>query len=166
MMVMELSAAILSHAFSWPPAADARLPDRPPKAGSVRANTRPPPTAAVRLQNSRRPGFVEAALTIRISRGRFRLEQCSGAMNRLADSRIGAAAAYVAGHCSVDVRVAGSGVVLEQCRRGHDLSGLTIAALRHVEFDPGPLQRVTAALRKALDRRDSFSFERAQRQNT
>src|SRR5260370_17360420 len=54
----------------------------------------------------------------------------------VADFRIGAAAADI-GHLTVDIGIAGMGIVLQQCDRRHDLTGLAIAALRHLLFDPG-----------------------------
>ena len=56
---------------------------------------------------------------------------------------IGAAAADVAGHGEVDVAVGRLGFVLEQrATRRHDLARLAVAALRHVERDPGGLHRI------------------------
>lgn len=45
----------------------------------------------------------------------------------------------------------------QQHCRGHDLAGLTIAALRHVYFNPGLLKWVAEIRREALDRQDGFS---------
>ena len=45
----------------------------------------------------------------------------------------------------------GRGLASEQRRGRHDLAGLAVAALRHVVFDPGLLDRVAAVLREALD---------------
>jgi hypothetical protein len=61
MMVMELSPAIFSQAFSWPPAGPAAPAvaaelDRPPGLGSASASIKPPPTLAVALRKSRRLG--------------------------------------------------------------------------------------------------------------
>ena len=47
-------------------------------------------------------------------------------------------------HRVVDVGVARFGVCGEQRRRGHDLAGLAIAALRHVELHPGQLHRMAS----------------------
>src|SRR5687768_9677974 len=55
-----------------------------------------------------------------------------GRVDRLADARIGAAAADVAVHGGIDVRVRRVRLLLEQRRGRHDLSGLAIAALRDV----------------------------------
>src|SRR2546426_1141867 len=56
-----------------------------------------------------------------------------------ADARVRAAAADVASHCAVDVRVRGIGLHLQQGDGAHDLPGLAVAALRHVLGDPGGL---------------------------
>ena len=48
----------------------------------------------------------------------------------------------------------GFGFCLEQRRRRHDHAGLAVAALRHVEREPGLLHRMRAVRRQALDRDD------------
>ncbi len=53
-----------------------------------------------------------------------------------ANAVIGAAAADVAVHRLIDVAVARLGDLRQQARRGHDLPGLAIAALRDVVLDP------------------------------
>ena len=64
------------------------------------------------------------------------------------------AAAEVARHRPVDVGVGRMRILLEQRGGGHDLAGLAITALRHVELAPGLLQRMLAGGIEALDRRD------------
>src|SRR6185295_7293347 len=54
-----------------------------------------------------------------------------------ANSTIGATAADVARHGGVDVAIAGTCVLGKECRRGHDLARLAVAALGDVERDPG-----------------------------
>ena len=54
-----------------------------------------------------------------------------------ANAHIGAAAADVAGHCRVDVRVVGTWCRRQQRRCGHDLPGLAIAALNDFKVEPG-----------------------------
>ena len=49
------------------------------------------------------------------------------------------------------------GIFREQGRRRHDLTGLAVAALRHVFLDPGLLDRVAAIRRQAFDRRDALA---------
>ena len=60
-----------------------------------------------------------------------------GLLDRGADAGVGAAAADVAGHRGVDLRVVRALVALEQRGRTHDLPALAVAALRHIERDPG-----------------------------
>jgi hypothetical protein len=75
-------------------------------------------------------------------------------VDRGADALIGSAAADV-GHRRVDIGVGRLWLLLEQRSGRHDHSALTIAALRHVEVEPGLLHRVQlAVLRQGLDRGD------------
>src|ERR1700754_3087036 len=62
-----------------------------------------------------------------------------GFVDSRADAHIGGATADVAAHGGVDVGVAGLVVGLEQRRGGHDLAGLAVAALHHVELLPSGL---------------------------
>ena len=71
-------------------------------------------------------------------------------MHGRADALIGAAATDV-GHRLVDVLVGRLRRLLEQRRRCHDLAGLAVAALRHVDREPSLLHRVRAVGREALD---------------
>ena len=84
-------------------------------------------------------------------------------MDRLANSRVGPAAADVAGHGVIDLGVGGLGGLGEQRSRRHDLSRLAIAALRNVDFDPGALDGMTAGRGKAFDRCDVLSGHRRNR---
>src|SRR5438067_353630 len=61
-------------------------------------------------------------------------------VDRFADALIGAAAADV-GHRFVDVLVGRPRLLLQERRRRHDLAGLAVAALRHVDRGPGLLHR-------------------------
>src|SRR6266852_4315684 len=87
---------------------------------------RPPPNAALALRNSRRERSMSGPLLCRV-------------LDSLADSHIRTAAADVPRHRGVDIAIGRVGVGREQRRRGHNLTGLAIAALRHLERDPGPL---------------------------
>src|SRR5882757_519600 len=69
-------------------------------------------------------------------------QAAGGFVDRRADAHIGGAAADVAAHGGVDVGVAGCVVGLEQGGGGHDLPGLAVAALHHVELLPGGLHRM------------------------
>src|SRR6266545_3123066 len=125
--------------------------------GIQKPSTMAPPTVAVAARKSRRLRsgvceLAEVALMIVASRsGR----QFRGAMDRGPDARISAAAADI-GDPAVDVLVAGPRILFEQCHRRHDLPGLAIAALRHVELDPSELYRMRAVAREALDRGDGL----------
>src|SRR5690606_9049904 len=103
------------------------------------------------LIRSRRltPGSV-AAWTMRVSWvGCFMVdlprsggERGGGALDGGADAAVGAAAADVAAHRGVDLRLGGTRVLLQQRGGAHDLAGLAVAALRHVPGDPGVLHRL------------------------
>src|SRR6266850_2772127 len=88
----------------------------------------PPPSAALALRNCRRERST-------VMSGPF----LSGVLDSLADSDIRAAAADVSRHGGVDVAIGRVRLGGEQRRRGHDLAGLAIAALRHLQLDPGLL---------------------------
>src|SRR5262249_16818077 len=88
-----------------------------------------------------------------------------GAVDRLADADIGAAAADVSCHRRVDVGVVRMRRVRKQCRRRHDLTGLAIAALNDFLIQPGLLDRGSRARSAdALDRRDGAIADGADRQ--
>ena len=72
-------------------------------------------------------------------------------MDGLTDAEIRSAAAEIAGHGLIDVRIRRCRVAGEQRRRGHDLSGLTVAALGHIDLAPGPLERMGTLRREPLD---------------
>ena len=61
--------------------------------------------------------------------------------DRLADADIGHAAAQIAGHDRSMSWSLGAGNP-QQRRRLHDLAGLAVTALRHLQLDPGLLQRM------------------------
>src|SRR5262245_24203272 len=75
-----------------------------------------------------------------------------GLLDRGADTCVGAAAADVAVHRLVDLLVGRLRRALEQRLRGHDLAGLTVAALRDTDLDPCRLQRASDGI--AADRFD------------
>ena len=82
------------------------------------------------------------------------LRRCAGsAMNRTANALIGAASADVAVHGGIDFCIRGLRCLRQQCGRGHDLSGLTVAALGNLFGNPGRLQRVIRCRRQTLDGR-------------
>src|SRR3989442_4433695 len=107
----------------------------------------PPPSAALALRNCRRERST-------VMSGPF----LGRVLDSLADSHISTAAADVPGHGGVDVAVARVRLGREQRRRGHDLAGLAIAALRHLQLDPGLLDLFAGGSRTdGLDRGDALA---------
>src|SRR5216110_3299538 len=79
-------------------------------------------------------------------------------LDSLADSHISTAATDVPRHRGVDVAIVRVGVGREQRRRGHDLAGLAIAALWHLERDPGLLDLLArGGGADGLDRGDALA---------
>src|SRR5258708_14332415 len=75
-----------------------------------------------------------------------------------ANAHIGPAATEVSGHRAFDIAIGRVGVGGEQRRGGHDLAGLAIAALRHLQLDPGLLNLLAGGRgADALDRRDALA---------
>jgi len=72
-------------------------------------------------------------------------------MDGFADALVSAAAADVAAHEIVDIGVGGVGFLGKQRDCRHDLSGLAVAALRHVFFHPGLLHGMAAIGGEAFD---------------
>src|SRR5215468_5121891 len=78
-------------------------------------------------------------------------------LDRLPNARIGATAADVPRHCLVDIGVGGRGHLREQRRGGHDLAGLTVAALNDLEAEPGLLNALAhGSIADRLDGRDGL----------
>src|SRR5216683_1111642 len=142
-------------------AAPATLIERP----AVNPISMPPPSAALALRKWCR----ERSGLSRSTRPIARLEVMSGPFlvarrspRRVLDpvtyAYIGPAAADVSGHRSVDVGVAWLRVGGKQCRRGHDLAGLAIAALRHLQLDPCLLDLLAGSCgANGLDRRNALA---------
>jgi len=84
-------------------------------------------------------------------------------MNCGANSGIRGASADVATHSGIDVGVRGRCIFFKQCGRGHDLAGLTVAALGHLQRDPGGLNRLSGFALEALDGGDLSTGDRRQR---
>src|SRR5260370_1325992 len=78
-------------------------------------------------------------------------------MDRLPDALVRPAAADVAGHRVVDVRVGGALSLAQENGRRHDLPRLAVTALWHVLRDPGLLQGVTDVGGKPLNGGDLFA---------
>src|SRR3989442_6919321 len=81
------------------------------------------------------------------------------------DLVVGAATADVAVHVGDDLLARRLFVLGEQRRRGHDLPGLAVAALRHLLGDPCLLQRMLGRRRKAFDRGDLLPGDRGDRRD-
>jgi len=61
------------------------------------------------------------------------------------------AAAQVAAHGCIDIRVGGMGRARQQGGGRHDLPGLAVSALRYIERLPGHLHRVQAIRREPFN---------------
>src|SRR6266404_547880 len=129
---MRMNAFGVNGSLTTFSAAPATLIERP----AVNPSSMPPPNAALALRKRRR----ERSRLSRSTRPIARLEVMSGSFlvarrspRRVLDpvtyAYIGPAAADVSGHRSVDVGVAWLRVGGKQCRGGHDLAGLAIAAI-------------------------------------
>src|SRR6266853_3008312 len=111
---------------------------------------RPPPNAALVLRNWRREIMSAPFLGVRRAVRRV--------LDSLADSHISAAATDVPGHGGVDIAVCRVWFGGEQRRRGHDLAGLAIAALRDLEIEPCLLNLPAGGCgTDGLDRGDSLA---------
>src|SRR6267378_1642146 len=115
---------------------------------------RPPPNAALALRNSRRERSMSGPLLCRV-------------LDSLADAHIRTAATDVSGHGGVDIAIGRVGVGREQGRRGHDLAGLAIAALRDFQRDPGLLDLLAGwSGADGLDRGDALADRGRDRRDT
>src|SRR6267378_4088293 len=107
----------------------------------------PPPSAALALRNCRRERST-------VMSGPF----LGGVLDSLADPDVRTAATDVPRHGGVDIAIARVGLGGEQRRRGHDLAGLAIAALRHLQLDPGLLDLLAGGGgTDGLDRSDALA---------
>src|SRR5882762_10423195 len=102
-----------------------------PRAGRPKPISKPPPRAPVAVRKSR---LFISHLPVR---------NAGGLLDGRTDTRIGTAAADVAGHGIVDVRIARPGRRGEQCACRHDLARLAVPALRHVQRLPSRLDFLT-----------------------
>src|SRR5215469_14659133 len=131
--------------------------------GSLKASISPPPTAAPAIRNVLRES---SAVAPEMPSGPSRSKIMSTSLNRsglslgrlldgLTNTEIRAAAADVARHRSIDVIVGRIGVAGEQRRGGHDLTRLAIAALDHLEIEPGFLNFLSGwSVADCFDSRD------------
>src|SRR5690242_10273349 len=124
----------------------------PARPGNATPTASPPAAVRVVTRKWRRLSGAPVVLTAVASPSR--LHQRGRAVDRGADARVGAAAADV-GDRLVDLSVGRLGLALKECHNGHDLARLAVAALWHVLRHPGPLHRMVAGGREALDRGDA-----------
>src|SRR4051794_33557754 len=120
--------------------------------GTWKPTESPPARAAEPARNFRRE--TSSAIVMVLSRilcsTAARLAALGGELDRGAHAVVGAAAADV-GDVGVDVRVGRLRLLGEKRRRRHHHAGLAVAALRHVEGEPGFLDRMRADRRQPLD---------------
>src|SRR3954466_13392028 len=105
----------------------------------------PPPARVLILKNERRSScfiFIGAPLLC---------SAVGGEMNGFADSKIRSATADIARHGRVDLRISGFGCLCKKGSCGHDLSSLTISALRYVDLHPRLLQSVRSIRRQSFN---------------
>src|SRR5262249_31463171 len=116
------------------------------KPGRQQPSTSPPPSAALVFRNTRRVRWV----ILRLLMLRL-LSHHRRAMYRAPDPLVRATPAYIR-HIGVDVLVSRMTNLRKHCRGGHDLSGLTITALRNLFRYPRLLQRMGAVRRQTFYR--------------
>src|SRR6202790_1642275 len=86
-------------------------------------------------------------------------------MNGPPDTRIRSAPADVPGHLLINIFIGWLWFLSQQHRRAHNLPRLAVSALRHIDLDPRPLQRVIQISRQAFDRRHPFPRHSPHRRN-
>src|SRR5690606_25680602 len=118
-------------------------------AGSCAVKTRPP-VAASPLSKLRRLTFLMTSLECVLSSVMSHPLGC-GAYGRM-DALITATSTEVARHGLRDLGIRRRRLLGQQGRSLHDLSGLTVAALRNTEVPPGNLQRMLSLRVQAFDR--------------
>src|SRR5260221_7587372 len=127
-----------------PASAAAESPGSP---GRLMLNSRPPEAAVPTRRNVRRESPASAAgkrskamsVSPPDADGRS-----GGLLDGRADAHIGAAAADIARHGVVDLRVARMGIAGQERSGGHDLARLAITALDDLQILPGMLNLLAA----------------------
>src|SRR5215471_17445219 len=158
------SVPMWTHALSLSDVATA-LAAASARVGRTKPSSSPLAPATPSLRNSRRS--TDSAMLI-VASGSLRIAplphfvislllEIGRAMDRASNRLVGAAAADVAAHGLVDVSVGRIWRAREQCGGGHDLAALAIAALRHVDLQPGLLHRMRPIGRQPLDRRHALA---------
>src|SRR5271169_229509 len=118
------------------------------RAGTNSAATTRPPVASKPFRKPRRLTFSMVAWTDVMSRSRGSRLDGGG------DALVAAAAADVAAHGIVDLRLGGVFVRPQERRGLHDLAGLAIAALRDIQGAPCLLYRMVPLRIQPLDGRN------------
>src|SRR6185503_19123838 len=118
-----------------------------PDAIDTPINKPPAETALEALMKERRETVRACVMVVswRSGLGAAHLGGCG--LDRGAHPDIGAAAADVARHRLIDIRITRVLVARQQRGRAHQLAALTVAALRHVVGDPRLLQRMAVVAR-------------------
>src|SRR5256885_1590897 len=133
-----------------------------PAGSGIRASSaRPPPASSDALSTVRRVRSAAACSCDTTSL----LFHTRSDPDRTSNPVVAAAAADVAGHCRVNLIDIRLGCLPEQRARGHDLPGLTVAALHHIDFQPRLLQSgADLCSADMLDRVDLSVADTAHRQ--
>src|SRR5262245_28246321 len=126
--------------------------------GMWKPSISPPPTAteALRKKRRERTGLVMSASLC--------LSDLGGATDRLDDPLIGSAPAEIVGHRSLDLGLGGILALGEQGGGRHDLTALTVAALRDTDLDPRSLDRMRAVAGQPFDGGDPLADGGGRRQ--
>src|SRR5262244_2446010 len=150
MRITQVSSGLTTtQALTSAPAAAAPCASAEPSSNGTRMPmARPPVAAAVPTMKLRRERARAAARSFGCFMSRLLPAGCH--VHRGADALIGAAAADV-GHGVVDILIGRLRLLLQERRRGHDLPGLAVTALRDVERRPRLLDGVRAGGRETLD---------------
>src|SRR5437763_1289983 len=77
-------------------------------------------------------------------------------LDRLTNALICSTPADIARHGVFDIAVSRFRFLLQQSGRLHDLTALTVAALRNLDLLPGPLHRMSAVFAQTFNSRDLF----------
>src|ERR1700677_580906 len=108
--------------------------------GTQKPTTNAPPRAKAPSRKTRRvtvgstPERLRAPVVIDLPSSRL-----CGFLDCLANAHIRAAPTDVAGHRRINVGITRMGRCAQERARGHDLPGLTVAALYDLHVEPGPL---------------------------
>src|SRR5687767_11211563 len=116
-----------------------------PCARASNPTTSPTPRPPLTRRKSRREiGLRTMRLRMCISG----LQVFGGLVDGRADTHVGRAAADVARHGAIDVRVGWLRNLVKERSGGHDLPRLAVAALRYVQVDPSPFHRLARGRRQ------------------